>query len=337
MAFRVELRLGSGPGRFFERGLQSFQHQVFARALHGAHAGLQGAGNRRVLLARVRQQQNARSGHLARRGLALGDQRLQLRLLFFAQRHLVNLLHARSLPETALTTSTQQNQRDEALVRANPIKMLSPKLVCLDSSTWGRLAEDRESSCEVKSIVELLNSGALVPYFTWHHLEEICQHGSDEIYAKRVSLIDSLRFVAFPKLIEEVGNIGSLIDLRQLEIKEFIRKPTLGLQEIVDIVRPQITNGFCTGNEFCLANRPWWDLYRMHFSAERQAHKARVASLVQFPMGNQKQKVSDSLEQMHLRSETDAKVQFASMANLLADRLKKDGDPRLGDRDQIAY
>ena len=38
---------------------------------------------------------------------------------------------------------------------------------------------------------------------------------------------------------------------------------------------------------------------------------------------------SDSLEQMHLRSETDAKVRFAKIANLLADRLKKDGDPRL--------
>jgi hypothetical protein len=214
--------------------------------------------------------------------------------------------------------------------------MLSPKLVCLDSSTWGRLAKDRESNPDAKKVVELLNLGALVPYFTWHHVEEICQHGNDAIFERRISLIDSLRFVAFPKLSGKVANIGNLIDLRRLEVMELIRNAALTLQELIDLVRPQITNGFCTGRELCSTNRLWWDIYRRHCSTDRQAHKTRLASLVQFPMGDQKERVSESLKNSRLRGEADARVQFAAMTQALAERLKKDGDPRLRDPDKTA-
>ncbi len=214
--------------------------------------------------------------------------------------------------------------------------MFSPKFVCLDSSTWGHLSKDRKKDSHAQRIIPILNLGTLVPYFTWHHIEEICQHADDLIYENRVSLIHSLRFVAFPKQSRQIANVGNIIDLQSFEIMAMLHNPTLSFEQLTNIVRPNITNGFCSGREFCAANRSWWDIDRTHFATQRQARNAQIASIVQFPMGDKKTKISNSSEGLRLRSEADAKVQFAKMTGLLAMRLRNDGDQRLSDPEQLA-
>jgi hypothetical protein len=87
--------------------------------------------------------------------------------------------------------------------------MILSKLVCLDTSTWIHLAKGQESDASASGIIQLLNSGKLLPFFTWHHIEELCQHAVDEVYQSRISLIRSLRFVTFSKRHGEAGNIGT--------------------------------------------------------------------------------------------------------------------------------
>ena len=165
--------------------------------------------------------------------------------------------------------------------------MICPKIVCLDSATWGNLARDQEKDADAKRLVSILNTGTLIPFITWYHLEEICQHANAAVYDSRVYLFESLRFVAFPQLPQEVGNVGSLIELRNLEISALLENPTSSLDQIVGDVRPEITNGFCSGRNLCESNRPWWDFYRTHFATAIHTRKMTIASLTQFPLGDQ--------------------------------------------------
>ncbi len=214
--------------------------------------------------------------------------------------------------------------------------MLTPRLVCLDSSTWGNLARDWKVNADANRLLGLLNSGSVVPYFTWHHVEEIIQHADDDVYESRVSLIRDIRFVSYPMLPTQIGNIGSLMELRNFEIMALLQNPTRSTEKLVDVIRPEITNGFCTGKELCAANRPWWDYYRTHFAAEIQIRKAQIASIAQFPMNDQKQSLRDASKKVRLRSESDSKKQFSVMTQMLAERLGRDGDRRLGDPAQVS-
>jgi hypothetical protein len=213
--------------------------------------------------------------------------------------------------------------------------MIAPKLVSLDSATWARLAKDWKRDVNAKGVLEMLNSGALVPLFTWHHIEELCQHANDTVYQARVSLIQSLRFVTFPKLPGEKANVGSLIDLREAEIAALFQNKNLSFENLAKIVRAEISNGFCSGRDFCAANDEWWDIYRNQFSRERQSLKGTIASIAQFPAGNQKEGLTRS-KNLRLRTQADSRAQFDAMARRLAEQIKRHGDQRLDNPDQVA-
>jgi len=46
-------------------------------------------------------------------------------------------------------------------------------------------------------LLAILRGGDWVPFLTWHHLEELISHGSDEVFRSRVDLLSRLPHLAY--------------------------------------------------------------------------------------------------------------------------------------------
>ena len=171
-----------------------------------------------------------------------------------------------------------------------------PKLVCLDTSTWGNLARDYVQNETARHAVALLQEHCLVPFITWHHLAELVQHGNEDVVASRIELLRSLKFVAFPRQPEEQAHVGSFLDVKDAELIVLLKEPGATHPQVIQHVRPLITNGFASGEDFCRANEGWWLYYRKHFSDHVQQTHAEIAALTHFPAKNREKVVSNNLK-----------------------------------------
>lgn len=214
--------------------------------------------------------------------------------------------------------------------------MLVPKLIALDSSTLGNLARDWRTHPEAKRVVDLLNSGRVVLFVTWHHLEELIQHESNEVYEERLQLLDSLGLVSYPKLPWDIGNVGSFVDLIEYEINAVLKNPSLSHDAIVAQVRQRATNGFAKGSQVCRENIEYWNWHRQNLASDSLRRKAEIASLTHFHVVDVNQKVSPPSKDHALPSLTEAKERFEWLGRTLASILKTRGDPRIKDADQLA-
>lgn len=215
--------------------------------------------------------------------------------------------------------------------------VLPPKLVCLDTFTWGNLARDAARDLLAQRAIGLLQGDRLVPFLTWHHLSEIVHHGNMAVVDSRINLLRSLKFVAFPRQPEEIAHVGSSMDLRDAEISVLLKEPVATHPQIVQSVRPIITNGFSSGRDFCDHNEEWWYYYREHFSQEVQQSHAETAALTHFPTMNEGKLVSDRLGEYTMSSGEEAATYFAELAERLKSRLQNGVKKPLPDPEAIAY
>lgn len=212
-----------------------------------------------------------------------------------------------------------------------------PKLVCLDTATWGNLARDFNKDRIALRAIELLQDDHLVPFVTWHHLAELVHHGNREVVAARINLLRSLKFVAFPRQPEEIAHVGSAIDLRDAEFSVLLESPQATHSEIIHRVRPLVTNGFARGKDLCENNEEWWLLYRQHFSQDAQRTHAEIAALTHFPTMDEGKVVSDKLGKYTMRSGEEAARYFADLAEQLEFRLRNDVKKLLPNPEELAF
>jgi hypothetical protein len=126
-----------------------------------------------------------------------------------------------------------------------------------------------------------------------------------------------------------------MIDLRRAEISALLEDLSLDFRKLAEMVRLQICNGFCSGEELYRDNHEWWEIYRTHFAATRMARKAEIASVTHFPASNQKQRLRHQ-GPLKLRTIPEAKAKFEEMTRTLAEQLKQSGDLKCGDPDKVA-
>jgi len=206
-----------------------------------------------------------------------------------------------------------------------------PRLVAIDTASWARLAYDIQAS-DAKRILKLFDSGRIAPFLTEFHVEELVRHEDDCIFRRRVELIRSLPFVAFPKRPEPVGNIGNSLEARELEMRVLLDWPEAPLDFIVKQVRPRLINGFARGLDLYESNIEWWMFYRRNFASYILASSADIASFCHFPTPNAPDldtPLPQSSKGLALRSKQEIARMINESAGSLIQRLKEDGDRRL--------
>jgi hypothetical protein len=199
--------------------------------------------------------------------------------------------------------------------------LLRPKLISLDSATWGNLARDKDRE-NARKLITRLSAGDVVPFLSWHHIAELIHHGSDDVFDQRVALLRSIPFIAFLKQPQEEAYIGSIVDLRSAEIAEAFRDPLADHASIVRRAESKITNGFASGVELSRDNQEWWEIYRRNFAENFQKRDAEISALTHFPAADLSEKVF--AKEHRLRPLHEAQAQFKKMASALAQRLKSD-------------
>jgi hypothetical protein len=76
-------------------------------------------------------------------------------------------------------------------------------------------------------VTELLNSGKVLPFLSFHHLLELNQHRNPEVRLFRRQYLESLKLVAFYKTSDESLNVGDIIDLQCEEAMTLVHAPGL--------------------------------------------------------------------------------------------------------------
>jgi hypothetical protein len=212
--------------------------------------------------------------------------------------------------------------------------VVRPKLISLDTATWGNLARDKDRNAAAQELIKRLSVGDVIPFLSWHHVAELIHHGSQKVFNQRVALFRSLPFIAFLKQSQEKAYIGNIIDLRNAEIFEAFRDPAADHATIIERASGRITNGFASGAVLCRDNEEWWELYRQNFANDSQRRAAEISALMHFPTTDLSEKVF--ARDQKLRPLNEAQAQFKKMAQILALRLKKDVKKALPNPESVA-
>jgi hypothetical protein len=213
--------------------------------------------------------------------------------------------------------------------------MVVPQFVCLDSSTLGKLAKDRTASSGATEVVAVLNSGEILLFLTWQHIEELLQHRNCDVYRARIDFLCSLRMIGFPTT--GVGGIGGFLELRDHEFNSVLALPHGSFAEIIERTRDLVRSGFDTGEHLCMTQREFWDHYREHFAEHDLQNKVEIASLAHFPVADPKRRYPIRGTQVRLKPKPKAEAAFVQMATALAARMQEAGDPRVHDSRRLAF
>lgn len=204
--------------------------------------------------------------------------------------------------------------------------ILSPKLVALDTATWGLLAS--ENSEDVHRIFRTFESGVIIPFFTSIHLSELTQHGGDEVLKKRIQMLRRLLFVSYIKATDPGDIVGFLLDLHEREIQALLHEPTLSVDEVANRVRPKVADGFCSGSDLCNQLEDQWLSWRALFAKDVLRKNAETASITHFPLPgvNLDEKIPNLSEGIEIRSKEEAVRFFQDRIPWPVEKLKVDGD-----------
>lgn len=213
--------------------------------------------------------------------------------------------------------------------------LLRPKIVSLDTATWGLLA--KEQTPETQRIHRILSSGELIPFFTDTVLMELFGHGNDEVVTARITMIRRLPFVTFLKGCANHASVGWLLDLREAEILAIRDLPEPTAQNVLERVRGQIADQFCSGADFCQRYLDEWMATRA-LAPLIGAETAEIATLAQFPLPgvNLNDKIPTSPDGVKYRSLEEFKNHVASQYEWLAHKFRTDGDKGIRDPERAA-
>ena len=210
------------------------------------------------------------------------------------------------------------------------MSIIAPKFVMLDTATLGNVAAEPTALLS-KELLAILRTGDWLPYLTWHHLEELISHGNENVFRSRVDLLSRLPHVAYLQLDGHRPNkpyLASVVDLRAYEIRFLAAHPGAAHQDVIDAVWPFIRGGFVSGEQFVLANRDWWHIYRRDYAEATRLRKEQVANLTHFSPMNPKERLPpEGQHETFLSDEASARLR-ERMAVTLAASLAQRGDVR---------
>src|SRR6267142_3550545 len=205
----------------------------------------------------------------------------------------------------------------------------APKFVMLDTATMGQLA-NRPREETSKELLACFRSGDWVPYLTWHHLEELFSHANDDVFRRRVDLIAKLPHVAYVKQSQHTSEpySGSVLDIRDYELKFLLANPGAAHSAIDDAVWPSARGNFCTGEQFVENNFQWWRIFRRFLALPTRLRKEEVANITHFFTTDPNEPLPLNDGSWSVLSPEGSAKRLAEMAAKLERQINEFGDSR---------
>ncbi len=213
-----------------------------------------------------------------------------------------------------------------------------PRLVALDSSHLGRVADDKFSSessrreCAEHFESILIQKGYML-LLSWHHVYELLKHKDDQRTCKRAAFLSALPAIGWIKSFSEPNQIGSVLDILIAEIQTAWTLVNAKATEVRDVSAKSLVK-FGSGSDIKLAIDLWHDMREEFF--RREARDREVIALsrsLQFDISGTK--VSSWLKQQ-LRSPEEAAHRLKSFQESLTQEIKLRGDKRIPDASLVA-
>jgi len=86
---------------------------------------------------------------------------------------------------------------------------------------------------------------------------------------------------------------------------------------VIDAVWPFIRGGFVSGEQFVLANRDWWHIYRRDYVEATRLRKEQVANLTHFSPTNPKERLPPDLLQQSIMRVHLAEPELISRSDIV--------------------
>lgn len=218
-----------------------------------------------------------------------------------------------------------------------PLVLILPKLISLDSSTLGALARDIDTNPDAGRVLELLNSGELLLYFSGEHITELNQHADQNTRLARMDFLCSLSLVASFRSPEGQPILGSYGHLQRAEIHALLETPSLRLDQVIELVKPIACAGFCSGKEFVSINRSTLAFLAYTGAVTNQVLRhADVASLNQTFGGTTLRRRNREDHRYKLPNAAELQKFHRAQVTWLLRRLQHLSDPRSQSGNQLA-
>ena len=217
--------------------------------------------------------------------------------------------------------------------------MIHPILISIDTSIYGEAADDyycndRRRSESAKKFVEFVVDKGLVPFFSYHHIQEILQHDNDTVVFNRWSLIRKFPTVSWFCSHANKTFIGSAFDIHVAEVKYLTGESMQGVKEIIRNVKNDLIM-YSSGEDFVNQFEPVCRELRNHGYIDIQQSKSIESISHVRDKRIDKIKLSD-LESLVLKSPIEVEKSLSSHKKHIEELLVEKGDIKLTNHASIS-
>ena len=217
--------------------------------------------------------------------------------------------------------------------------MIFPKLISIDTSIFGKLAKDYYSRNTIKSksardVVQFLNGNGLIPFVTYHHIQEILQHENEKVVFSRWSLIGKFHTVAWMCGFDDRRVLGSSYDIHQLEVQHLLNRSGSSSESLSEKFKNRLIQ-HCSGEEFIASfEYVYSEASRLGYVDAHRSKEIESISHLQDKMVNETR--LSELDKSKLKQPSEVASYLRRYESKFISGLEKRGDERLSNYAAIA-
>lgn len=217
--------------------------------------------------------------------------------------------------------------------------LASPRLIVLDSAHMAGLVLDLSGTSRERRraahrfMPELIESGWL-PILCWHHLEELLQHGDDQLVDARLRYLWNWPLLAWVRPAEPAAGPGSIVDILGHEAAAALANPGSGAERVRDFARSALIQ-VGSGREAIPEAFKDWRVLRAALAAHRE-NARRVAAISRWRASSiDHTRISDWIGRP-ARNHAEAARTLQTLRDNLEGEIATRGDKRIADPSAMA-
>jgi hypothetical protein len=219
--------------------------------------------------------------------------------------------------------------------------MILTKLISIDTSIFSSLAkdyrcDDKQRKGQATKFIEYLNSNGFIPFFSFHHIQEMLQHESDDEIYFRWSLIKRFPMVAWFCSHNDRAALGSIVDIHATEVKYLAKTKNLDTKSLLSKVKKDLLR-YSSGDDFVSAFENVSLELRYLGLIDAQQKEAKAIESLSHTRNPEIDKIKLSvLNSSKLKSPAEALRSFNELERSIKNTLIERGDQKLTDQGMIA-
>lgn len=212
-----------------------------------------------------------------------------------------------------------------------PIDLITPKVISIDTSIFGDFARDYYSANEIRrsnarQLIQYMSSKGLVPFISFHHIEEILQHRSDTVVFDRWSLLKRFPAIAWLNAYSDSNALGSILDIQTAEVKYLVDNGD-SIDNLIKYVKHKLVN-YSSGEWFV---NQFEDAYcTLRESGQVDIQSKKIIESLSFVQNKNVSKTKlSTLNSSRLKKPEEVSEYFRSHRSHLTQELIEKGDKKL--------